>query len=121
MIQKAIKVGRHQRLNGYGFTTELQNRVGEPVFTTKPVGDGLGLGLFLVTVFARRIGGTFRLRSVEGQGAVAMLYVPSLGTATLSRPELVEVKLGFNVDGSVAVPKRNKLLRSKHRRHKVPI
>jgi two-component system sensor histidine kinase RegB len=64
--------------NGAGIPTELQKRVGEPFFTTKPVGQGLGLGLFLVTVFARRIGGTFEIQSKEGQGTKAILLMPSV-------------------------------------------
>jgi two-component system, sensor histidine kinase RegB len=51
-------------------------RAGEPFFSTKPPGQGLGLGLFLARSLADELGGTLELESVPGQGTTARLRVP---------------------------------------------
>jgi two-component system sensor histidine kinase RegB len=51
-------------------------RAGEPFFTTKPTGAGLGLGLFLVRAFADQMGGSLSLRSTPGAGTSAILELP---------------------------------------------
>jgi two-component system sensor histidine kinase RegB len=50
---------------------------GEPFFSTKPAGAGLGLGLFLVRAFADQMGGTLRLQSTPGTGTCAVLELPA--------------------------------------------
>ena len=59
---------------GPGMSAELLSRAGEPFFTTKDAGRGLGLGLFLARVFAERLGGRLLLES--RQGTTATLVVP---------------------------------------------
>jgi two-component system sensor histidine kinase RegB len=61
---------------GAGMPRETQIRAGEPFFTTKEAGRGLGLGLFLVRTFAERSGGT--LDFDVSQGTTAILEIPSL-------------------------------------------
>jgi len=60
---------------GPGMSADLLSRAGEPFFTTKDAGRGLGLGLFLARVFAERLGGRLLLES--GEGTTATLVVPS--------------------------------------------
>ena len=62
---------------GRGMNDEEASRAGEPFFTTKPAGAGLGLGLFLVRAFADQMGGTLRLTSTPGQGTSAILHLPA--------------------------------------------
>jgi two-component system sensor histidine kinase RegB len=62
------------RDDGTGMTTETLGRAGEPFYTTKPAGTGLGLGLFLVRAFAERSGGTLEFET--GDGTTAILEVP---------------------------------------------
>jgi two-component system sensor histidine kinase RegB len=50
--------------------------VGEPFFTTKEPGEGLGLGLFLVRTFAERSGGTLEFET--GVGTTAILEIPAV-------------------------------------------
>jgi two-component system sensor histidine kinase RegB len=52
-------------------------RAGEPFFSTKPAGAGLGLGLFLVRAFADQMGGTLRLHSKPGVGTSVILELPA--------------------------------------------
>jgi two-component system sensor histidine kinase RegB len=63
---------------GHGFTRDALRRAGEPFFTTKEPGRGLGLGLFLARVFAERIGGSLKLAS--GIGTTAVLELPVKAT-----------------------------------------
>lgn len=67
------------RDQGEGMTPEVQARAGEPFFTTKEPGRGMGLGLFLVRMFTERVGGTFAIESLSGRGTIARLVVPLQG------------------------------------------
>jgi two-component system sensor histidine kinase RegB len=58
---------------GRGLTAEGLRRAGEPFYTTKEPGRGLGLGLFLARVFAERLGGSLKLESSVGTTAVLEL------------------------------------------------
>lgn len=62
---------------------EVLARAGEPFFTTKEPGQGLGLGLFLTRVFAERSGGSLTIHADEGTTVV--LDLP-LATADAPRP-----------------------------------
>jgi signal transduction histidine kinase/ActR/RegA family two-component response regulator len=61
---------------GEGMSKEVMRRALDPFFTTKPVGEGSGLGLAQVYGFARQAGGTLQLASEPGQGTCASLYLP---------------------------------------------
>ena len=62
--------------HGRGMDDAESARAGEPFFTTKPAGAGLGLGLFLVRAFADQMGGTLRLQSEPGAGTSVILELP---------------------------------------------
>lgn len=61
---------------GCGIPPELLPRLGEPFFTTKPAGQGMGLGLFLSQTFATLCGGRLELASDVGKGTCVMLELP---------------------------------------------
>jgi two-component system, sensor histidine kinase RegB len=61
---------------GPGIAPEVLARIGEPFFTTKPPGRGMGLGVFLTRSVAEHLGGGLSLESAPGEGARARLWVP---------------------------------------------
>ena len=61
---------------GSGMPPAVLERVGEPFFTTKAPGRGLGLGLFLVQNLAANLGGRLSLESEVGEGTIATLILP---------------------------------------------
>ena len=63
--------------HGRGMDEAEAARAGEPFFSTKPAGAGLGLGLFLVRAFVDQMGGTLRLRSAPGAGTSVVLELPA--------------------------------------------
>jgi C4-dicarboxylate-specific signal transduction histidine kinase len=54
--------------NGCGIPVELQEKVFQPLFTTKPVGIGTGLGLSICRELVTQYGGKLKLSSVPGEG-----------------------------------------------------
>ena len=52
------------------------SHAGEPFFTTKPAGDGTGLGLFVARSSIEQLGGSLSLSSTVGQGTTATVILP---------------------------------------------
>jgi two-component system sensor histidine kinase RegB len=65
------------RDKGPGMSEEVSRRAGEPFFTTKPPGKGMGLGLFLARLVAEKLGGRLKLQSQPGEGTCATLELPA--------------------------------------------
>jgi signal transduction histidine kinase len=61
---------------GHGMDAAVLSRVGEPFFTTKSPGRGMGLGLFLARAVVERLGGSLTLESEVGRGTTVTLEVP---------------------------------------------
>ena len=62
--------------HGTGIAEAHLDRLGEPFFTTKPTGSGMGLGIFLARDVAERLGGELTFDSQFGRGTIAFLKVP---------------------------------------------
>ena len=61
---------------GSGMTAEEAERALEPFFTTKDVGSGMGLGLYLASSFVEDLGGNIEIHSAPGLGTVVGLVLP---------------------------------------------
>lgn len=71
--------------NGPGMSQETLARLGEPFFTTKTTGTGLGLAV--VKAVARAHQGQLLLQSRAGRGTCAIVSLPLLDAATHSNQE----------------------------------
>lgn len=61
---------------GEGMPEDILERIGQPFFTTKEPGRGMGLGLFLSVNVVRRLGGKLDFESKPGKGTLATLRLP---------------------------------------------
>jgi signal transduction histidine kinase len=66
------------RDTGFGMDQATLQRAGEAFFTTKPSGQGTGLGLSTARGFAGRRGGTLGLASTAGKGMTVTLCLPTV-------------------------------------------
>lgn len=63
--------------NGPGIPLDLQSEIYDPFFSTKPVGQGSGQGLFLAqTIVVQQHQGTLRCESKPQQGARFVVWLP---------------------------------------------
>ena len=73
--------GDYVRINlrdtGAGMAPDVVSRVFQPFFTTKPTGEGTGLGLSMVYGFAKQSGGHVSVDSTPGEGTLVSLYLPA--------------------------------------------
>ncbi|HET6524163.1 ATP-binding protein [Sphingopyxis sp.] len=80
---------------GCGMSPEVLERVFDPFYTTKPAGQGTGLGMSQVFAFCRQSGGEVQISSTEGEGtSVAMMLPvakPPISDADEATPDDTEV------------------------------
>ena len=68
------------RDNGTGVPAAIRQKVFQPFFTTKPTGQGTGLGLSLsYDIITKGHGGTLTVESQEGQGTTFFVGLPLHG------------------------------------------
>lgn len=66
---------------GTGIPANIIEHVFDPFFSTKPAGEGSGLGLSMVHGFVKQSGGHVRIYSEEGHGTTVKLYLPRMSAA----------------------------------------
>jgi two-component system sensor histidine kinase RegB len=83
------------RDRGAGIPTDVLARIGEPFFTTKAPGRGMGLGLFLARAVIEGVGGTLEITSTAGQGTEVSVRLPvDVSTASASMSGLRKSRQG---------------------------
>ena len=61
--------------NGCGMSTESVTRIFEPFYTTKPQGEGTGLGLYICYSLVESFGGRIEVTSSEGVGTTFYIWL----------------------------------------------
>jgi signal transduction histidine kinase len=61
---------------GSGIHPEMLDRIWDPFFTTKSVGQGLGLGLAVTYNIVKRHGGDIKVESQKGEGSIFTVRLP---------------------------------------------
>ncbi len=65
--------------NGPGIPESIRDKIFQPFFTTKPTGQGTGLGLSLAyDIVTKGHGGTLTVDSIEGEGTKFTISIPTL-------------------------------------------
>ncbi|MEO8846564.1 MAG: EAL domain-containing protein [Kofleriaceae bacterium] len=75
--------------NGGGMKKEVQRRLFEPYFTTKPRNRNSGLGLAIVQGIVAQAGGRVSVLSELGHGTTVRVHLPVISADTIVRPRLI--------------------------------
>jgi len=62
--------------NGNGIPQKVLDKIFQPFFTTKPTGQGTGLGLSLSYDIVKAHGGEIKVETKEGDGTSFIIYLP---------------------------------------------
>jgi signal transduction histidine kinase len=62
--------------NGPGIPDSIKDKIFQPFFTTKPTGQGTGLGLSLAYDIVKAHGGELKVESSEGAGSEFKIFIP---------------------------------------------
>ena len=77
-----LKPGAYLRIavrdTGHGIDSAILGRIFDPYFTTKPQGEGTGLGLAVVHGIVKEQGGAVRVSSEPGRGTTFEVFIPKL-------------------------------------------
>ncbi len=65
--------------NGNGIPQKVLDKIFQPFFTTKPTGEGTGLGLSLAYDIIKAHGGEIKVETKEGEGSEFIIRLPSEG------------------------------------------
>ena len=62
--------------NGNGIPDKIVDKIFQPFFTTKPTGEGTGLGLSLSYDIVTAHGGELKVKTKEGEGTEFIISLP---------------------------------------------
>jgi signal transduction histidine kinase len=63
--------------NGNGISQQVLDKIFQPFFTTKPTGQGTGLGLSLSYDIIKAHGGELKVETREGNGSDFVIHLPA--------------------------------------------
>ena len=77
---QSLRQGEYVRLSvgdtGVGIEEDEMARISEPFYTSKPAGQGTGLGLSMIYGFAQQSGGCLEIESQPGIGSIFSILLP---------------------------------------------
>ena len=62
--------------NGNGIPEKIKEKIFQPFFTTKPTGQGTGLGLSLSYDIVKAHGGELKVETKDGEGSMFIILLP---------------------------------------------
>ncbi len=74
---------------GCGMDDEVQSKIFDPFYTTKPPGKGTGLGLSTVYGIIKQLGGYIEVESAPGHGTTFIIYIPKVLRPVIEEEEEV--------------------------------
>lgn len=90
---KALQPGTYVTVSvtdtGTGMPASVISRAIEPFFTTKPIGQGTGLGLSMIYGFVQQSNGHLQIRSKEGVGTCVTIFLPRHAGEVTREPAMV--------------------------------
>lgn len=90
-----------------GMPSHIRARATEPFFTTKPRGEGTGLGLAMAHGFVQQSGGRLEIESTVGKGTTIRLIFPKMKSEVESVDGQTDGAAGYRaqpIDNSTAPP-----------------
>lgn len=98
-----IEPGEYVRIvvadEGVGMPPDVQLRAFDPFYTTKPIGQGTGLGLSMIYGFIRQSGGSVRIESKIDEGTRIEICLPRF-TGILEPEALADIDAGDELRGA---------------------
>lgn len=76
--KEADKISISVKDNGNGIPSTIKDKIFQPFFTTKPTGQGTGLGLSLSYDIVKAHGGEMKVESKEGEGTIFIIQLPAV-------------------------------------------
>ena len=75
------------RDTGIGMSEEIQQKMFEPFYTTKPVGEGTGMGMPLTFKMVEKHGGKLSVVSNPGKGTTITVHIPYRASPSVAESE----------------------------------
>jgi signal transduction histidine kinase len=76
-VKSGDRIGIRVKDNGNGIPSSIKDKIFQPFFTTKPTGQGTGLGLSLSYDIVKAHGGEIKVETNENEGSKFIIIIPS--------------------------------------------
>ena len=96
-----------EKVNGNGIPKKVIDNIFQPFFTTRPTGEGTGLGLSLSYDIIKAHGGTVKAESKEGKGAEFIIELPLSDITNMLNPINPENPINHFSNNSYDIIKRH--------------
>lgn len=112
-LHPSLKPGSYVRLavsdTGPGIPDHLINRILDPFFTTKKVGEGTGLGLSVVHGIVKNHGGEITVESQPSIGTTVTVFLPAIDEESQSEENEIQTETKYG-SGRILVVDDEKLI-----------